>query len=183
MKTTLALAALLVAGLTSGSAATLEFSALLVVGKETRFVVTNADTGRASGWIPIGRAFSDHALVFFDADTETLSLRTSGDIVDLPLRPAFSQGSADPDEQRTQILRNLLPLAEAAERYFAEKKVTQVQVSALAEQFDLRLPTTVDGEDYPTLLLRKDVTMTLKTRSGIEIEYPTDLDEVRPPAK
>jgi hypothetical protein len=169
--------------ITATCGATLEFSALLQVGKETRFVVTDAETGRSSGWITLGRAFGEHALVFFDPENEILSLRTSGDIVDLPLQPAFSGGRADPDEMRTQILKNLLPLSAAAEKYFSEKQVTEVAVRELAQHFNLRLPTSVDGEDYPTLVLRPAVAMTIKTRSGIEIAYPEDLEEVRPSPK
>lgn len=170
-------------GITAARGATLEFSALLQVGKDTRFVVTDADTGRSSGWITVGRAFADHALVHFDADNEILSLRTSGDIVDIPLRPAYSGGQGDPEEKRTQILKNLLLFSNAAEQFFREQRVTEVQVTALAERFNLRIPPTVDGEDYQTLVLRKDVPMLLKTRSQIEIQYPEDLEEVRPPAK
>ena len=170
---------MILAGLTTGWAATLEFSALLQVGNETRFVVTNADTGRSSGWIALGRAFSDHALVYFDPESEVLSLRTSGEIIDLPLRPAYTGGQSDPGEKRTQILKNLQLLSTAAERYFREQHVSEVEVRALAQHFNLRLPVTVDGEDYPTLVLREAVAMKIKTRSGIEIEYPEDLEEVR----
>jgi hypothetical protein len=170
---------MLLFGITTSWAATLEFSALLQVGNETRFVVTDANTGRSSGWIAIGRAFGEHALVFFDPESQVLSLRTSGDIIDLPLRPAFSGGRGDPEEMRTQILKNLQLLSTAAERYFREKKVTAVEVRELAQHFNLRIPTSVDGEDYPTLVLRQAVAMTLMTRSGIEIEYPADLAEVR----
>jgi hypothetical protein len=169
--------------ITATCSATLEFSALLQVGKETRFVVTDAGTGRSSGWITLGRAFGEHALVFFDPENEILSLRTSGDIVDLPLQPAFSGGRSDPEEMRTQILKNLLLLSAAAEKYFSEKQVTEVAVRELAEHSNLRLPTSVDGEDYPTLVLRQAVAMKIKTRSGIEIEYPEDLEEVRPTPK
>jgi hypothetical protein len=183
MKTWAATMLILVGLTTSGRAATLEFSALLQVGNENRFVVTDLDSGQSSGWTVVGRAFRDHALTYFDVEAEILSLRTSGDIIDLRLRPAFSGGRADPEELRTKILRNLLVLADAAEKYFREQKATSVVGRELAEHANLRLPTTVDGEDYPTLVLRQGVTMTLKTRSGIEIEYPTDLDEVREAAK
>jgi hypothetical protein len=183
MKTRLWAAVMMLAGINASWGATLEFSALLYVGNETRFVVTDAGTGRSSGWIALGRAFGEHALVSFDPEGEILSLRTGGDIIDLPLRPAFSGGRSDPEEMRTQILKNLLVLSDAAERYFREQKATEVAVRELAEHFNLRLPIRVDGEDYPTLVLRQAVPMKIKTRSGIEIEYPVDLEEVRPSAK
>src|SRR5688500_6043568 len=105
MKSTSLAVVLLLVGLTVRCrAAKLEFSALLQVGNETRFVLTDANTGRSSGWIALGRSFAEHALVFFDPETETLSLRTSGDIIDLPLSPAFSGGRGDPEAMRTQIL-------------------------------------------------------------------------------
>jgi hypothetical protein len=179
MKTKTWAIVMMLVGITVSRGATLEFSALLQVGKEIRFVVTDANSGRSSGWIALGRAFGDYALVMFDRENEVLSLRTGGDMVELSLRPAFSAGSSDPEEKRIQILKNLQLLSTAAERYFREQHVTEVQVRALAERLDLRLPTTVDGEDYPTLVLREGVAMTMKTRSGIEIRYPEDLEEVR----
>lgn len=84
MKTRLAF--LLLLGISPLIRAELVFSGYVAVGETTRFVITEAGSGRTSGWLPIGGRFDGWSIDAFDAGAETLRVSRDGRVQSLPLK-------------------------------------------------------------------------------------------------
>jgi hypothetical protein len=108
MKARLASAlALLLLSAGAGRAA-LEFSGFTQTGADVKFVLTDTDDARSSGWLGIGQSFRDHRLVTFDAKEETLTVEKDGRLTKLPLKPVriqAAQGAAGAAVEPSQEFR------------------------------------------------------------------------------
>lgn len=113
--------------LAADARAELVFSGYATVGRQIRFVLNETVSNRTSNWILLGDKFLGHTLVGFDRGTDTLSVRNSSTLIELPLKPsrvvprnvvvidsvAMLDASKIP-EMRAEVLgSNRIPIADA----------------------------------------------------------------------
>lgn len=78
--------------------AALEFSGYLKIANEAKFMITDTEGKKSSGWIAIGAWFGDYSVASFDAEKETLTLRKGAATVELPLKQAHAKNMTLPPE-------------------------------------------------------------------------------------
>jgi hypothetical protein len=75
-----------VVALGSAARAAFEFTGYMTASGETRFVVTESDSNRVSGWLRLGQTFAGHVLVEFDSKDEVLVLKRDTEVIRLRLK-------------------------------------------------------------------------------------------------
>src|SRR4051812_6729129 len=98
--------------------ATLEFSGYLQTDAGTKFVVTETETARSSGWLTIGQAFNGYTILGFDPKREVLSVRNETSTLQLPLKVARVNAAKEPAmDVAAELAAAKRTLAELRKRY------------------------------------------------------------------
>jgi hypothetical protein len=79
---------LVIAGIAPMAHAVLEFSGYLSSNGDIRFIVTDVNNRRTSGWLKIGDTFERHRIAGFDPQDEVLVVEHAGTPLRLPLKGA-----------------------------------------------------------------------------------------------
>ena len=74
----------------SAGRAALEFSGYLHLANESKFVITDLEGKKSSGWIPIGASFEGYRVEGYDAQKEILTMRKGNTTMALPLKQAHA---------------------------------------------------------------------------------------------
>jgi len=90
-----------------------EFCGYLSVSGQSRFVLTDTESGIRSGWLSTGQSFQDYTVLKFEPNSEMLSLSHAQKVVRLPLKQAKVQ---DRDAMLANILREQENLLAAGQR-------------------------------------------------------------------
>lgn len=68
--------------------AKVEFASVFYLGDEGSFSLVDSETGEKSGWLQAGQSFQGYRIESYDRTAEVLRLVSSGERVDLNLRPS-----------------------------------------------------------------------------------------------
>jgi len=98
---------LLLIAANSSPAAELIFSGYLRGGDSTQVVLTDATSGKSSGWLVIGGSFVGATVVSFDATNEVLRITRDNRTEDLPLKRDAVRDSRAPSAARRAFVEKL----------------------------------------------------------------------------
>jgi hypothetical protein len=93
------------------SRAALQFSGVMKLPNETRFILTDVRTRKSSTLLAMGESFHGHRLASFDAATELLTVERDGNALQLPLKTAHVKSGRGPPalENRTTFRIAIAP--------------------------------------------------------------------------
>ena len=123
------------------------FSSYLRSDAGMRFVLTETESGKTSGWIAEGVSFNGFTITGFDSKQELLSVRNGDRVLSLPLKPgAVKPGAPEKKNIPAPLVFQLTKEGNLADPAGAKQKL--IELKATHDQVEIELQQPKDGTEF-----------------------------------